>query len=115
MTKKVLIVDDSIQWQKIWGEMLGGKIEVISAYSIKEARGKFADNPDVDAIVMDACVPGDEPTTPPLVIEFRKTYKGPIVAISSLPEYQKILMHVGCDHSADKNTMPEYLLNFLGL
>ncbi len=115
MSHKVLIVEDKDYIQARWRQALDGRVEVVSAFSIKEAMDKFATNPDVVAIVMDACVPGEEPTTPPLVTKFRETFKGPMIAASAAPWYRKELMRAGCDHESQKDDVPQKLLEILGL
>jgi len=114
--KKVLIVEDEEYLHRKWRRELDNKVILISAHSIKEAEEQFASNPDITAIFMDACVPGDEPTTPPLVRKFRETFTGPIIAISSSPEYRAELISAGCDCEwGDKNTLPKKILEVLGL
>jgi len=116
MSKKVLIVDDMEQYHRSWKrglKDLGSDALVLSAFSIEEARKLFNENPDIDAIVMDACVPGNEPTTQPLVREFRETFKGPIIAVSSLGVYRKMLVESGCNYESEKPELPEMLLEIL--
>ena len=115
MSRKVLVVEDQDYLHDKWRRELDGKVVLVSALSIEEAEEKFSANPDIDAIVMDACVPGDEPTTPPLVRKFRETFTGPIIAISSLPEYRAKLVSAGCDHESRKDALPAKLLEVLGL
>ena len=102
--KKVLIVEDSAGWQEIWKRELSDLPDtyLLSALSIEEAERLFRANGPFDVIVMDACVPGDEPTTPPLVWMMRETYNGPIIACSSFSPYRDQLMQVGCNFSAMK-------------
>lgn len=115
MSVKILVVDDTKHWHFRWREELGDKVLIVSAFSIEEAREHFAANPDIVAIVMDACVPGDRPTTLPLVEEFRRTFKGPIVAVSSIPSYRKQLVIVGCDYESDKDYLSSKILKILSL
>ena len=112
---KILIVDDFKQWQNSWKRRLGDKVEILSAFTIPEADALFSANPDINLIVMDACVPGDELTTPPLVRKFRETFKGPMIAVSSDEEYRKELMRVGCDHESEKEHLPKKVLEILGI
>lgn len=114
MSKKVLIVDDEEFWQDYWRKELGEKVVMVSARTIKEAEEQFAANPDIVAIVMDACVPGDRPNTPPLVRKFRETFSGPMIAISSSWNNRDELVEAGCDHTSAKNPLPRKLLEVLG-
>lgn len=112
---KVLVVDDNEGLQNAWRSALEGKVELISALSIEEAKERFASNPNVAAIVVDACVPGSVPTTLPLVREFRRTFAGPMVAVSSDGDFRDMLMGEGCDCESSKGTLPQMLLRILGL
>ena len=115
MSKKVLVVEDEEYLHSRWHRELDSKVVLVSALSIEEAEEKFTANPDIDAIVMDVCVPGNEPTTLPLVRKFRSTFAGPMIAISSLSEYRAKLVSAGCDHESRKDTLPAKLLEVLGL
>jgi CheY-like chemotaxis protein len=112
---KVLIVEDEGYLHDEWRRELNNKVVLISALSIREAEEQFTANSDISAIVMDACVPGDSPTTPHLVRKFRKTFAGPIIAISNFSEYRAKLVSAGCDHESRKDALPQKLLEVLGL
>lgn len=112
--KKVLIVEDNYGWQSIWKRDLQ-KVELLVADSIEEAKKIFSQNDDVDLIVMDACVPGDEPNTMNLVREMRKTYHGSILANSSVLKYREILLNAGCDKECHKKDVVEKILEILSL
>jgi len=107
----VLVVEDMQMWQDIWREHLeamGVSAEMVGACTIEEARRLFTERQsDIDIILMDACVPGDYPNTHGLVAEFRRSFGGPMVAISSLPEYRAEIVAAGCDREADgKHKVP---------
>ncbi|MBU2595668.1 response regulator [Patescibacteria group bacterium] len=112
---KVLVVEDDLEWHRRWEKMLEGRVVILSAFSIKEAEEQFALHPDFSAIVMDVCVPGDDPTTPPLVRKFRETFKGPMIAVSSMRAYRVELLLAGCDHESEKGSLPQKLREVLGL
>ena len=103
--KKILIVEDDTYYYNEWRLELEGMVVLIFASSIKEAEQQFTTNPDLSVIVMDACVPGDRPTTPPLVQKFRETFSGPMIAISGSEQYRNQLMQAGCDHKSTKEEM----------
>lgn len=113
--KKVLLVEDKSFYHQMYQERLGDKVEIISAFTIEEAEQLFSSEDGFDAIVMDACVPGDSPTTPPLVRMIRETFTGPMIAISSLNSYRHKLMEAGCDYEATKAGLPQKLITILGL
>jgi len=100
--KKVLLVEDYPAWIKIIKEDLGGAAEVLSATTVEEAEKMFEDNPDIALIIMDACVPGDEINTLPLVKKIRETFTGPIIAISANDLYRKKLVEAGCTCECEK-------------
>lgn len=112
--KKVLILEDERYWWEVWRKNLDGKINLLFASSVERAKEMFAENPDLDAIVVDACVPGDYPNTQPLVREFRKTFRGPIIAISSSAEYRDMLCDAGCNYESEKGYLFKRLLRIFG-
>lgn len=113
---KVLLVEDDPAYREIIISDLKGKpLVILEAESIEKAEKLFAENPDVAAILMDACVPGNHPTTLPLVEKIRETFQGPIIAISSKREYRQELKEVGASHSCDKYTAAHKLTEILGL
>ena len=113
--KKVLIVDDDDDVQAFYRRTLNDKVLLLSALTIKEAEELFATNPDLDAIVMDACVPEAPPTTIPLVRKMRETFDGPMIASSGDKDYRQMLVNAGCDHESKKGLVPQKLLEVLGL
>lgn len=119
MSKKVLVVEDKKFWHNIWRRQLefvnSGGVILISAFSVKEAEKQFAANPDVAAIVMDACVPGDTPNTSALVQKIRETFKGPMIAISSCEDYQQVILKTGCDHFSSKENLIQKIQEVLDL
>jgi DNA-binding NarL/FixJ family response regulator len=115
MEKKVLIVEDQTWVHNHYHRKLDDKVSVISAFSIEEAETLFAANPDIAAIVLDACVPGNRPNTPPLARKFRSVFAGPMIATSSDKGYRQDLVAAGCDSESLKENLPEKLLQVLGL
>jgi hypothetical protein len=112
----VLIVEDSYYEQDDIARALRGKADVLQAYDIGTARQMFMDNRDaINIIVMDACVPGNRPTTPPLVREIRAAgFTGPMIASSSMGDFCQILMRAGCDvDSGGKAQVPEIVTGLL--
>lgn len=109
---RVLIVEDKEEVQARYKGYLP-ELEIVSALTIPDALQAFEDNPNFDAIVMDACVPGDTPNTISLVMHFRDTYEGPMIAASSEESYRIRLMKAGCDHESNKDDLPQNLLQVL--
>lgn len=112
--KKILIVEDDQNWSGIIRRGLGDKVLVIQAFTTEEAETVFQKNPDLALILMDACVPGDRPNTMFLVKKMRKTFSGPIIAISSLSEYRQELIKAGCDHEVEKAKAAQKVLELVG-
>lgn len=113
--KRILIVEDKQRHYTRWQAALDEVAECTIATSIDEARDAFARG-QFDLIILDACVPGDHPTTPPLAREFRETFSGPMVAASSSYGYCEMLRHAGCDYFVDhrgKLAVPEIVLAIL--
>lgn len=115
MSKKVLIIEDDPLWHDLWGIKLKNRVVIIKATSIEEAEERFAANPDIAAIAVDACVPGKKPTTLPLVRKIRGTFGGPMIAISGEEGYRKNLMDAGCDYQCVKKDLHKVLVEVLGL
>lgn len=111
--KKVLIVEDNKNYRRTYESALNGRVQMLAALSISEAEELFAANPGINAIVMDACVPVDTPTTLPRKI--RKTFAGPMIAASSDRDYRQELVHAGCDHEVPKGHVPAKLIEVLSL
>ncbi|MBU2036992.1 response regulator [Patescibacteria group bacterium] len=101
---KILVVEDDSQWHRIYQRELGDLFEVIIAQTVEDGERLYAENPDVVLIIMDACVPGDEPTTLELTEKIRQTFIGPMIGASSMPDYRLALLKAGCDYSSDKGT-----------
>lgn len=98
--KRVLMVDDRLQNHTTLRSLLSDDWELISAYTIQQAEQMFAEG-SYDAIIMDACVPGDKPTTGPLTRKIRETYAGPMIAVSSEELYRQDLREAGCDREVE--------------
>lgn len=113
---KVLIIEDDEDCQEnynYWFTKNG--VLPISAFSISEAKEQFAAHSDIAAIVVDACVPGNEPNTAPLVRKFRETFSGPMIAVSSKGEFRRQLMEAGCNYESLKEDLHNKLFEVLGL
>ncbi|MEW6617643.1 MAG: hypothetical protein AB1333_04505 [Patescibacteria group bacterium] len=113
--KKILIVDDDVVWQEVWSRALRKRATLLPALSIKEAEKIFSEHSDIDLIAVDACVPGDEINTKPLIRKFRETYKGPMIAISKSSLSRECLVSAGCDHECEKKWLPGNALRILEL
>ena len=112
--KKVLVVEDNQEWSSLIRRGLGDKVLVVQAFTMEEAEAVFERHPDLAVILMDACVPGDKPNTMGLVRKMRKTFKGPIVAISNYDKYREELMRAGCDYEAEKDDVAKKVLELVG-
>jgi len=118
--KKILLVDDEAAVIKLymrWFETLLKKEAIpvlLTAASVDEAREKFLLNQeDIIAIVLDGNIIGPPavefsedpsgtcPNSVVLVGEFRKTFKGPMIASSIVESSREILMEAGCDYKVD--------------
>lgn len=110
---KVLIVEDSPEYQEIFAFSLHQQTELLQAFSIHEAEKLFASHQNIAIIAVDACVPGSKPNTQNLVRYFRKSFVGPIIAISNLTRYNEELQQAGCSHAAQKHLLPQLILSLL--
>jgi DNA-binding NtrC family response regulator len=113
MKKTVLVVEDITDFHSIWQQKLADTITILSATTIEEAADLFSANPSIDAIALDACVPGDDLNTLPLLKLFKRTFNGPIIAISGSSEYRETLVKHGCTHECQKRDLPQTLSTIL--
>lgn len=113
--KKVLLVEDDSVWLEFIGRGLGDKVVLLLASTIEKAEKMFNEHPDINLIIMDACVPGDTPTTQPLIRKIRETFSGPMLAISSIGPYRKQLLAAGCDYECEKPGASKKALEILGI
>ncbi|MCD4694552.1 response regulator [bacterium] len=117
--KKVLLVEDEraiaklfvIKLNKYIGEQ---DIVVYWANDLSGAEKLFKSYEDnLDAIVLDACVPGSEINTIPfLKFILESGFNGPVIVNSSIPEYNTSLMLAGATLTCFKNYTP-YLIKKL--
>ena len=109
MRKKILIVEDDEMLQSAWKKLLlvqsQAPMEVIQAFSIEEAEKVFNENSDLSEIAVDDCVPGTDPNTIDMEQQFRKTFTGPMIAISNWDNFNKILMSAGCNYKTEKGKL----------
>ena len=113
--KKVLIVEDDEYIHRTYQIRLQDKIKVLSAYSLEEGRQLFSEHHDLDAIVMDACVDNIRTVDSDILVkEFRKSFFGPMIAASGVPEFGDFLVEAGCDFKSPKGDVSKKLLEILG-
>lgn len=94
---------------------VGSSIRLLQATTLEEAERLFGENPDLDAILMDACLQSDEPNTIDLTRRIRQSFSGPMIACSGSPFFLEELMQAGCSHRSTKDDAAKLLLQLLGL
>jgi len=113
---KVLVVEDHEGYFAAINHDLKDKVEVLHAETLEEGDNLFQSHPDVDLVIMDACVPGDSPNAMPLVKKIVDSgYSKPIIACSSMPFYTRKLVDVGATHQSDKYGVAKMALELLNL
>jgi DNA-binding response OmpR family regulator len=112
---KVLLVEDDRDIHEMWHMMLTEEVVFVDAYSVEEAERLFAESSGLSAVVVDACVPGNRPTTESLVRSIRSRFSGPIIGVSQRVEYRELLVGAGCQYQCDKEFLPEVLRTILAL
>ena len=116
MRQEVLVIEDFCSCRFAIKMGLKDKVKVLEAATLEEGKRVFQKNPDVSLVIMDACVPGDEPNSMPLIKKILSAgYSKPIIAISGNPEYRKILLRAGATHEAEKHKVAELALKLLNL
>lgn len=115
--KKVLVVDDNRDIQQTFLKVLEyliKDVEVLQAYTVKEAREFFAENTDIGLIVVVVQLSSESLIENiALTKKFRKTFKGPIVAASFFSEFNEKLMKAGCDYQVQKEDILSTLKKIL--
>jgi hypothetical protein len=109
---KILMIERQECWHRFLVDALRGQpFKVFSALNVEQGRQFFAENPDVDIIVISDCVPmGKEEVENALldfVREIRKNFLGKIVATSSNCIYGDQLVKAGCDFQTVKSHLSE--------
>ena len=112
---RVLVVDDNDEVRKNWVRLLGRRVEVLEAVSLKEGERLYKANPDIVLVVLDACVPGDTPNAMGLADLIRKSFAGPIIAASNCSRYRQMLVNAGCTHQEEKFNVPAAICKLLGV
>lgn len=118
--KKILVIEDKEIYVRLYGDLvrLPG-IEIVSVTTLSAARLAFSENKEqIVAIVMDECLEGDGQTfdTEELTEEIKQSgFSGPIIASSSSPDINNLLMAAGCTHSVSNGKMdvPQMLKRLL--
>lgn len=95
---KVLIVESGNRWQENFVSWLSDKFTLIQTRTTSEAKKLFRANPKLDAIVVNAYLPGEKPTAQDLVKMMRETFQGPIIGISSRKQHREEMIKAGCSH-----------------
>ncbi|MDB5188061.1 MAG: hypothetical protein JWO50_581 [Candidatus Kaiserbacteria bacterium] len=110
---KILIVEDLIHEQDRYAENMPN-FELLQAFNFKEASEHFhAHQNELAAIVLDGKLSRYE-YGHALAASFREQgYRGPMLATSSDEDLRRRLMHYGCDHSVNKDDVPDYLRKLL--
>ncbi len=110
----ILIVEDGESYQNRYARELADHANILAAYNIHDAERLFEENKgNISLIVMDACVPGDSPTTLGLTREFKKTFEMPMIAASSISDYRQDLLLAGCTHEASKYDVSKLVVQLL--
>ncbi|MFA6364784.1 MAG: hypothetical protein WCW78_00065 [Candidatus Paceibacterota bacterium] len=110
----ILFVESRGEWHRIWGEILKDESRALfHASSIDEAEELFLEHPEIDIIAMSACISGHEPDTIQLVQKMRQSFKGPMIAMSSILVHRKTLCEAGCNLESEKLVLPDLVLKII--
>ncbi|OGZ72395.1 MAG: hypothetical protein A2908_03040 [Candidatus Staskawiczbacteria bacterium RIFCSPLOWO2_01_FULL_38_12b] len=110
--KKVLLVERDPAIQNLWERQLAGKVAVIKAFDTTEAKEQLSKNPDIEAIVITVSLSGSKD----FVYNARQTFRGPMVATSSLEHLRKSFLELhGCDVQCEKIDVTEVIIAALSL
>ena len=112
----VLIVEDMPRfWHPLKSQLVRSGLfsKVRVAQNIPEAEYRFETLKPLTAVLMDACLSGDDPDTLDLIRKMRETYGGIIIAMSRAPEYRRMQIDAGCSHESEKESAATCLLKLL--
>lgn len=115
----ILVVEDEIRFVdllKCWLETPEGVFDVLHAEDLDTGSKLFNENSNkINLVVVDACVPGSHPNSMLLIKEIiRSGFKGPVVATSSNPDFNNILIEAGATHKVAKGKTGPFVLELLG-
>jgi hypothetical protein len=112
----VLIADDLPDVIRSWeSELDEYGIGVVKATTIRQlCEVFFAHEFEIEAIILDGCIPGHSPNTIPFVRLVREIgFTKPIIAASSSEVYREMMLNAGCSHEAPKEQAVELLVEVL--
>jgi len=112
---RLLIIEDDDRMIDCFGRSLSLlRVETTFARTLAEAETVFSSK-KFDAIAVDGCLNSHGVNTLDLVRFMRQRFNGPIVAISTVADYNKLLMEAGCNLSCLKSSFPFALRKELSL
>lgn len=112
--KKILVVEDSENWQDEYADSLDGRVTIIPALTIVDIERLFLANPDIDLIVTKTFV-GDY-CMRSFIERARKTFKGPMIAVASCSVHRRAMIKAGCNHwVSHRSDVVEKVEEILGL
>jgi DNA-binding NtrC family response regulator len=98
--KRVLIIEDDIPLSEAFRKRLTHNgFEVVLARTKSEAYKAFDANPDFFVMLVDGWMDGATDTCD-LIREFRKTYKGHMIAMSGKDDTREHQVEAGCNHES---------------
>jgi CheY-like chemotaxis protein len=127
--KKILLIEDDKHVLGLWADYFktyarSDMFILVMATSLQDAEKEFKENQDVKAIVIDGRIIGSDghapsalqpPNTLNLVREFRKTFSGPMIAVSGSEDTQEELINAGCDEACYKHDAALRVMDLLGV
>lgn len=113
---KILVVEDSQMYIDAYKRALEDVCQVLSATDQLRAVELFEKHKgSIRLIIVDACVPGDNPNTHELTKRLRKDFTGPIIAASSMPLFAAEIVKAGATEQQDKLKVAARVKQLLGL
>jgi PleD family two-component response regulator len=115
--QRVMVVDDEEMIHNLSRHYLSRhNIEVVSVRTNEEALVEFETyDGKFDAIGFDGHVSGSNLDTLELVKRISSRFSGPMVAFSSNPAYQGLMIDSGCNYQCRKENFPKKVLELLGI
>lgn len=113
---KILIIEDEKFWHdQVCTGLKDQPVELLYASNMDQARELFAENDDVNILVVNARSQQDESSAIEFITEVRSFFTGHITACSSDCNHADALVKAGCGHKVIKSRLIDKLLELVNI
>lgn len=109
--KKLLVIEDDPAVQgTINRDLRIFPVEVLQAHSVVEAEKFLREDPDIDLILLDGCLDGENPDGFAFIEDCLELSDAPIVAMSKSRDLRKMMLDKGCKHEVEEKRFAAHLV-----